>query len=215
MPAERQNQTPRSADPPLARALPKLRDGPFVSKTDAELVALTLAGDAHAYGELVGRYQHDIRALARGILNDYQRAEDVAQEAFIKAFYSLAELKDRQRFGAWVGMILRRMALDSVRADRPSVSLETLRASGLDVPQPAAQSSAEILALQEEERRVLETLRGLREDYRAIILLKHVENLSYKEIAERLNMSVPAVSEKLSRVRALLKRLLRSRDATE
>jgi RNA polymerase sigma-70 factor (ECF subfamily) len=187
---------------------PALRSGPLLARTDPELVALGIAGDTDAYGELIARHQYAARQLARRIVRDYQHAEDLAQEAFIKAYQSLADLKDPNRFGPWVGTILRHLALDFLRLSKNTVSLESLREDGFEPEEAGLESVPETAEWQEEDRRVLEVLENLREDYREIIVLKHVERLSYKELASRLGMSVSAVGEKLSRVRALLKRRL-------
>ena len=187
----------------------RLREGPLVPIADAELVKLTLKGDADAYGELVNRYQHAIRNLARAMVHDYQIAEDISQDAFIKAFNSLADLKEPEKYGGWVAAILRHGALDHLRSTKNSLSLETLQEEGFELEKPGESPwGAEAMEAREDEMRALEALANLREDYREIIILKHVEKVAYKEIAKRLNMSVSAVGEKLSRVRALLKRRL-------
>ncbi|HEY3323816.1 MAG TPA: RNA polymerase sigma factor [Planctomycetota bacterium] len=186
----------------------KLREGPLLQRTDVELIQQTLDGDAEAYDELVNRYQLEVRTLARNIVRDYQHAEDLAQDAFIKGFHSLADLQERERFGRWICTILRHTALDFLRGGKRNVSLEVLQDEGFEPPEEGQKLSAEMIESHEEEALALVALANLREDYREIILLKHVENLSYKEIAKRLNMSVSAVGEKLSRVRSLLKRKL-------
>ena len=194
---------------PVAVQLPALREGPLVGCPDAELVERSIEGDMEAYAELVARYQHAVRNLAKSMVGDYQDAEDLAQETFIKAFSSLNGLKERDKFSAWLFTILRHTALDFLRSNRDMVSLETLLDDGFEPGEDGERpSGTAVLEAHEEDMRTLEALRGLRDDYREVIVLKHVEKLSYKEISKRLNMSVSAVGEKLSRVRALLKRRL-------
>jgi RNA polymerase sigma-70 factor (ECF subfamily) len=193
-------------DPPLK--VSQLRSGPLLVRQDRELVRMALDGDTEAFGELVCRHQHAVRLLAKGMVKDYQTAEDLAQEAFIRAYHSLADLKEPDRFAGWVCTILRRTALDFLRLNKNVVSLDVLRDEGFEPPQESTDAGAATLVTQEDDARVLEVLQNLREDYRDIIILKHVEKLSYKELAQRLNMSVSAVGEKLSRVRALLRRRL-------
>ncbi|MCY3017533.1 MAG: sigma-70 family RNA polymerase sigma factor [Planctomycetota bacterium] len=183
----------------------------MVERSDRALVEMSLHGDTDAYGELVARHHHAVRLLAKGIVKDYQHAEDLAQEAFIRAYHSLADLNEPEKFGGWVATILRRVALDYLRLSRNAVSLEVLQEEGFEPCHPAPEVAPVMIETEEDNARVLEALRNLREDYREIIILKHVENLSYKELASRLNMSVSAVGEKLSRVRALLKRRLEKR----
>jgi RNA polymerase sigma-70 factor, ECF subfamily len=187
---------------------PTPRSGPLIGLTDKELVLKAIEGNTEAYSELVNRYQNEVRSLARAIVRSHQSAEDLSQDAFIKAFHSLSDLKEPEKFGGWICTILRHTALDFLRASKNMASLETLQEEGFEPKLEAPELGASVLEAHEEESRALDALKNLREDYREIIVLKHVEKLSYKEIAKRLNMSVSAVGEKLSRVRSLLKRRL-------
>jgi len=189
----------------------RIRTGPYIRHTDQQLVELTAHGDGDAYNELVERYQNAVRNRAMGVVKDFQAAEDIAQEAFVKAFKYLPDLDDSRKFAGWLMTIVQHTALDYVRAQRQGVSLDTMREQGYEAPRPTHGLQVEKLEDREEEFQVLDALKDLREDYREIIILKHVEKLSYKEIADRLGMSVSAVGEKLSRVRGLLKRKLTKR----
>jgi len=185
----------------------EMRSGPMVELTDAQLSARAVGGDTAAYAELVDRYQILVRNVARSMVQDYQDAEDLAQETFIKAYNSLQGLKDNEKFGPWLFTILRHTVLDFLRSERANVSLETLLEEGFEPRgEDAVEAGSAALESHEDDLRTLDALNSLREDYREVIVLKHVEGLSYKEIATRLNMSVSAVGEKLSRVRSLLKR---------
>jgi RNA polymerase sigma-70 factor, ECF subfamily len=186
-----------------------LRVTPLLELHDGKLAQMAIDGNADAYAELVGRYQHAVRNLARSMIRDFQHAEDLAQEAFIKAFNSLNALKEPDKFGPWIFTILRHTVLDYLRGNRDNVSLETLLEDGFE-PQGRVEGEAAEATIEahEEEQRTLAALASLRDDYREVIILKHVEKLPYKEIATRLNMSVSAVGEKLSRVRGLLRRRL-------
>lgn len=186
----------------------RLRTGPYLRYPDGELVLLTAKGDTEAYDELVMRYQNNAKNKALAVVHDFQVAEDIAQEAFIKAYKALDDLEDPNKFGAWMLTIVQHTALDYVRARRDNMSLETMQDQGYEAPRDTRGLQIEKLENREEDIKVLEALRELRDDYREIIVLKHVEKLSYKDIAERLNMSVSAVGEKLSRVRKLLDRRL-------
>jgi RNA polymerase sigma-70 factor (ECF subfamily) len=199
---------PRALPYPFRPTTRRIRTGPYLSCTDAELVGKSLQGDPAAYGELIERYQNAGKARAFSIVGNYQAAEDITQEAFLKAFSALAELEEPQKFGGWLLTIIQHTALDHRRAQHENMSLETMREQGFEAPRPTRGRLLEKMLTREEELRVLEALGKLREDYREIIVLKHVEELSYKDIADRLGMSVSAVGEKLSRVRSLLKRRL-------
>ena len=184
------------------------KKGPLTELPDRDLVLQAIDGNSESYGELVNRYQHEVRNLARAIVKDFQNAEDLAQDAFIKAYHSLSDLKEPEKYGGWICTILRHTCLDFLRSGRPTVSLEVLQEEGFEPSHEDHERGVAVLESHEEEARTLDALINLREDYREIIILKHVEKMSYKNIAKRLNMSVSAVGEKLSRVRALLKRRL-------
>jgi RNA polymerase sigma-70 factor (ECF subfamily) len=186
----------------------RIRSGPLLSKTDPQLVVMTIEGDRRAYEELISRYQNAVLAKAFKVVKDYQAAEDIAQEAMTKAYTAMGSLQDPRRFGGWLMTITQNTAMDYMRARKDRISLENLRDQGFEPAQEQDEEALGHIQNREEELRVLECLRSMREDYREIIVLKHIENLSYKEIAERLGMSVSAVGEKLSRVRGILKRKL-------
>ena len=177
-------------------------------ETDAELVRRALRGDRDAYGALVERYQGAAVAFAFAVVRDFHLAEDVAQEAFVRAYEALHTLRKPAHFGGWLRSIVRRTATDFLRRHHWTASVEELRESGFD-PADSSSDPASAVALSELHRIVLAVLAEMREDYREIIVLRHIEQRSYKEIADLLGMSVGAVGEKLSRVREILRRKLR------
>jgi len=186
----------------------RLRTGPYIRLPEAQLVALAVKSDPEAYNELIERFQNAVRSRALSVVKDYQAAEDIAQDALIKAIGQLHTLEDPNRFAGWLMTIVQHTALDYVRAQRDGVSLETMKDQGYEAPRDTRGLQIEKIEVQEDNLRVLEALKGLRADYREIIELKHIEGLSYREISGKLGMSVSAVGEKLSRVRGILKRAI-------
>jgi RNA polymerase sigma-70 factor (ECF subfamily) len=140
--------------------------------------------------------------------------EDLAQECFIKAYSALGTLREPSRFAGWLRKIAANTASDWLRTRHSEVNLDLLTAAGAE---PTAPRTVPGQALEdgEEEDSVLKALAELRPDYREIVVLKHVENRSYREIADLLGMSVTAVGEKLSRVRSLLRNRLKGRFGPE
>jgi RNA polymerase sigma-70 factor (ECF subfamily) len=191
----------------------RLRTGPLIRIEDSRLVELVLQGSEPAYNELVERYQNTARNRALAVVRDYQAAEDIVQDAFIKAYNALATLADPRRFSGWLFTIVQHTALDLVRSRKENMSLETMREQGFEAPRDSRGLQIEKLEEREDDLKLLDTLGQMRSDYMEIIVLKHVDKLSYKEIAERLNMSVSAVGEKLSRVRGILKRKLEKKQS--
>lgn len=178
-----------------------------------ELVGLVKAarrGDREAYGRLVERYRSVVMASIYASVRRREVAEDLAQECFIKAYAALGELREPARFAGWLRTIAAHTAADWLRARRSEVNLDKLTERGAEPSAPPVRPG-EGMEDAEEEDVILSALAELREDYREIVVLKHLENYSYREIAEMLGMSVTAVGEKLSRVRALLKKKLQGR----
>ena len=85
------------------------------SLADARLVRRVLAGDEPAFDELVRRHRESVLSVTRGVLDDWDEAEDAAQEAFLEALRGLRGLRRGERFRAWLGTIARRSALRRVR----------------------------------------------------------------------------------------------------
>ena len=176
---------------------------------ERSLIARSLQGDREAYGRLVECYQAAAKAFAFGVVGDFHLAEDVAQEAFIRAFEALGTLENVERFGAWLRSIVRHTATDLLRRNHWALSIEEMAEEGFDI-EDATEAPARSAAEDELHDMVVSALSSLRSDYREIIVLRHIEQRSYREIADLLDMSTSAVGEKLSRVRELLRRRLRS-----
>ena len=167
------------------------------------LVRQCLTGDRSAFDELVRQNMNVVFGLVVGITHNFHTAEDLTQEAFTKAYVSLPRLQDPQKFRNWVCRIARNCCLDHLRQRQAQTSLE---AGLLEFAQPAVQDMSGNGDLSEEMTvKLLEEIDHLRDDYRQILILKHLEGLSYKEIGDILHMSVSAVGEKLFRVRQMLK----------
>ena len=103
--------------------------------SDASLVARAVAdGDRHAFGELVRRHQSAIRTLLRRLCaGDLARADDLAQETFLRAYIALADLAQPERFGPWVARIARNLALDWLRASVSRASFDYVPAESIDI----------------------------------------------------------------------------------
>ncbi len=179
----------------------------------SQLVSLVVAargGDREAYGQLVERYRSVVIASVYAAVRRREVSEDLAQECFIKAYAALGELREPARFAGWLRTIAAHTAADWLRARRSEVNLDKLTEAGAEPCAPLVRPG-EGLEDAEEEDVILRALAELREDYREIVVLKHLEGYSYRKIAEMLGMSVTAVGEKLSRVRTLLKKRLKNR----
>ena len=183
---------------------------------DEELVVLARAQNTRAFDELVNRYQNKIYRLARRMTETEEDAEDVLQEAFVKAYKSLGGFKGKSRFSTWLYRItvnlalmkLRKRKLDTVPIDQPIETRDgavqrEIEDSGMDPLE-------EMIAA--ESRAVLETaVQDLPPGHRAVFVLRDVEKLSTEDTARVLGITVPAVKSRLHRTRLMLKeQLIRS-----
>ena len=193
---------------------------------DREYVERVLAGEPEVFEQLVRKYNRLGGAIAYGVLSDFHLAEDVVQDAFIRAFEALDSLKDPGRFRVWFAGIVKRRSIDVLRQRKnPRIRVASLDAGGADAeeggslgstvssdsrrPEQSPDDSQLDAAVHAERRRqVLECISGLDENDRIIVSLKHMEGLSYREIAELMETSVSAVESRLFRARKVLRKKL-------
>lgn len=179
--------------------------------SDAELARQALAGSQAAYRTLVARYASAAINVAARLVNNRTVAEDLVQEAFVRAFARLRTYDPERRFSAWFFRILHNVAVDHLRRKRvETISLEALQAGGHPDP-PADQSAASPEA--ETERRALATalehaLSRLRSDYREAIVLRYRQGLTMQEIADVLQVPEGTVKTYLHRGRQEMAALL-------
>lgn len=184
---------------PLAGARAALGRG--VKLDDAELAARTLNGDSDAYGELVRRHQKGVYNAAYRLVGNKQDALDLAQEAFLRAYKALATYDPARPFAPWIHTIVTNLALNLLRQRRPHASLEddeTLAADERAQPERA-------LASRERQDALRRALLKLPPRQRAVIELRHFQDLSYDEIAQALGISVSDVKSELYRGRQRLR----------
>jgi len=161
--------------------------------TDGEVVRAVLAGDIEDYAELVGRYRDRYARFAARMLGSADAAEDAVQDAFIRAFEQLQQCRDPDNFAGWFFLILRNRCLAERR--------RTARAgSSTDAAAVPAAEQADGPVVQQERRRALQqALLELTPEQREVFVLKHVEDLSYEEIAGRLGASIPSLKMRMHR----------------
>jgi RNA polymerase sigma factor (sigma-70 family) len=166
-------------------------------RSDSELVAAARDGDRAAFGALLDRHEHAVRAVARRLLGD-DAAEDVAQEAFLQAYLGLDRLRDPARFGAWLCAIAVNLAKMRLRARRP-VPVGTRAGSATD----DRLETAELADL------VRSALAVLPEREREAVLLYYVDGLSSPQVASVLGERPGTIRVRLHRARRRLRERLR------
>lgn len=170
---------------------------------DAALVARVLDGEDEAYAELVRRHQGPLYGHARGMGLDRDTAEDLVQDAFVRAYTRLDTCRDRDRFGLWLFRIFRHRCLDHVKSPRRrTVPVE-------DVELHAERGLPERDALMSELRDDLARHLGeLPHDLREAFLMKHHEGRSYDEMAEALDAAPGTLRMRVHRAREALRESL-------
>ena len=181
---------------------------------ESALVAQAKAGDQNAFTELVNRYERKIYRLAKNITRNDEDAEDVLQDAFLKAYTHLDNFKGDSKFYTWIVRIAVNEALMRLRkrkTDR-SVPLDEPVELGEETVQREIavwEDNPEQQYSQEEWRRILnEAVESLKPDFRTVFVLRDIEELSTEETAETLGISVPAVKSRLLRARLALRETL-------
>ncbi len=178
------------------------------------LVQAAKAGDVSAFEKLVKRYDRNVFRIAQHITHSREDAEDVVQEAFLKAYSNLEQFQGQSKFYTWLVRIAVNEARMKLRRRRPErfVSLdEDVKTEDDSLPREVADWSPnpEQLYKQSELRDILSrTIQGLPPTFRTVFVLRDVEGLSTEETAEALDLSVPAVKSRLLRARLQLRERL-------
>src|SRR5437764_3317290 len=181
---------------------------------ELSLVRAAKAGNIDAFEQLVRRYDRNVFRIAQHITQNREDAEDVVQEAFLKAFQNLQNFHEQSKFYTWLVRIAVNEALMKLRRRRTGklVSLdEDVQTEEDSVPREVADWSPnpEQLYTQAELRDILQkTIQGLPPSFRTVFVLRDVEGLSTEETAEALDLSIPAVKSSLLRARLQLRNRL-------
>jgi len=174
---------------------------------DELLVTRARGGDLAAFGQLVERHATAVRRLARGIVGEHD-AEDVTQEALMRAFHRLDRFRGEGAFRFWLLRIAHNAALDALARRRPG-ERSADRDPGTASP-PGERTPAEQLELTERRLRLHEKIDLLTPQHRAVLVLRDLEGLSYEEIAQVTQTPVGSVKGRLHRARQQLIDLLRA-----
>lgn len=179
--------------------------------TDKQLVARVQRGDRRAFDLLVGKYQHKILSLIGRYVQDADEVQDVAQEAFIKAYRALPGFRGESAFYTWLYRIAINTAKNHLvsRSRRPPGSdVDLDDAQYLDAAGPLRElETPENRLFGDELRRIVtDALAALPEDLRAAVTLREFDGLSYEEIAEVMECPVGTVRSRIFRAREAIDR---------
>ena len=179
--------------------------------SDQEILEAITRGDVRRFGVLVDRHKDRAMTLALRIVGDREEAEELVQDAFLRAFRGLGQFRRESKFSTWLYKIVYNLCIGHVQR-RPkgwqTVNVgdeEAFDATSLDTEDPSAQ---QVLEDEEVQELLQEELNRLPEAFRTALTLFYVQELSYDEIASFLQMPLGTVKTNLSRGRILLRKCI-------
>ncbi|MBV9817830.1 MAG: sigma-70 family RNA polymerase sigma factor [Solirubrobacterales bacterium] len=175
---------------------------------DQSLVERSLAGDLRAFEALVERHRGVVYRVASRIVGA-DAAEDVSQDAFLRAYHRLDRFRGEASFRTWLLQITTNAALTHLSRRRDE-STDDHAVADEAVDRDASRQPVTELERRERQARLELKLRGLRPDYRSLLVLRDLEQLSYEEIAQTLDMPLGSVKGRLHRARGELIDILRN-----
>ena len=178
--------------------------------TDQQVVQLARDGSERAYRELIGRYQRPVFSLIFRLVRDREKAEDLAQDTFIKVLNAIDRYDPQFKFSSWIFKIAHNTSLDHLRRREP----ETLSIDGSPHARTAAEIEASTITPESHDENpeeyalnrelggeIDQALSTLRAEYRTAIVLCHVEGRPYEEIAEIMEVPLGTVKTYIHRGR--------------
>jgi RNA polymerase sigma-70 factor (ECF subfamily) len=172
-----------------------------VKDSDAALVAQARKGDQAAFEQLVRRHQRYVFNVAYRVLDDAFEAEDVTQEAFVRAWRGLTGFREQARFTTWLYRITHNLCLNRL----PKLRRELLQVEPLeDILDDAAPAPPDLFEAQEQMASLHAELERMPEKYRLVLSLRYLQHLSYEEIATALGVPLGTIKTHIHRARRLL-----------
>ena len=182
-----------------------------MTRTDEELVALSIGGDAESFNQLVLRWERPIFALAYRVIGREEEARDVVQETFLRAFRGIGKFRGQAKFSSWVYRIALNLCRDWIRRERRAPILPT--PDGVDVIELAAEqgpveSIEDLVARNDLSKVVAELMTRLPEEQRTAIILKEYHGMTFQEIADLQGVPLSTVKTRLYQGLNVLRRHL-------
>ena len=182
----------------------------YRDSSDPDLVGLCKRGDERAAAELLRRFERPVFSLIYRMVRDRELAEDLAQEAFVRAFNNLARYDPSFKFSSWLFKVAYNLTIDHLRKKRldtisihgsPSaVTREAQAATAIALESPDERPDDELIS-REIGSEIELAIGELREEYRSVIILRHLEGRSYEEISEIMDVPLGTVKTYIHRAR--------------
>jgi RNA polymerase sigma-70 factor, ECF subfamily len=174
-----------------------------------------LKGDQSAFAELVELYKDKVFQICYRMLGNRHEAEDISQEAFIRAYVNIETFNQKRKFSTWLFRIATNLCIDRIRKKKPDYYLDA-EVAGTDGLTMYSQVAADVKMpeVEVENMELQETIQKeiskLPEKYRSVIVLKYIEELPLQEISEILDMPLGTVKTRVHRGREALRKQLKS-----
>lgn len=178
---------------------------PAQEPSDGDLVRRTRQGDTEAYSELVRRYQAGVFNVCYRLLGERAAAEDLTQDTFLRAYERLDHYDAARPFGPWLRRVAANLCFNHLeRLRAPETALDDEAPVALEASQATSPDPARIVEARQSARALRAAILALPARYRAVIELRHFQELSYAEIAAALERPMSDVKSDLFRARKLL-----------
>ncbi len=177
----------------------------LIEASDAELVVAALAGNTQAFDVLVNRYRRAMLTVAQKIVRNPADAEDVVQDALLRAFEALPQLADLNRFGAWLHSITRNRALRYYRNINRYQPQEDMEPHLNRVSDTSAADPAHIVESESTQQAVRDAIQSMPSDYQAVVELYYWAEMPQKRMAEFLSLPLTTVKWRLRKAKEMLK----------
>jgi RNA polymerase sigma-70 factor, ECF subfamily len=174
-----------------------------------------LKGDQNAFAELVELYKDKVFQICYRMLGNRHEAEDIAQEAFIRAYVNIETFNQKRKFSTWLFRIATNLCIDRIRKKKPDYYLDA-EVAGTDGLTMYSQVAADVQMPEDEvenmelQETIQKEISKLPEKYRSVIVLKYIEELPLQEISEILDMPLGTVKTRVHRGREALRKQLKS-----
>ena len=201
---ERMNDYPLQSPQSIGLSLPDVAST-CTAQNDVELVAASMDGDQDAFAQLVQRHQRRVFNLVFRMVQKYEEADEITQETFFAAWQGLPSFRGDARFSTWLYRIAYNCSLKQLEQRKRDKALQAAMQAEQTRIELDEQAQAEAHDCQVLVREQLSTLPA---KYRIVLILRHLQEMTYEEIAEILTMPIGTIKTHLFRARNLLKERL-------
>lgn len=174
-----------------------------------EIIRQCLDGEPEQYALLVDKYKAMAYNIAYRMLGDAETAKDMSQESFISAYASLEKFQYGSKFSSWLYRIVVNKCKDHLRAERDTVQVDEI----CDIVPSTERTPEQTTSSRQTGDVIQKALNSLPDEYREVIVLKHVEELDFREISDILGVGVNALKVRAHRGREMLKEILQEMGA--